>query len=88
MYSVLIAEWRVLLVFQVTTHSHLLSSDEVEGLGKDLPLAPRAVHSFLLQEFDTELDFSSKVRYCHIGHVHCRVVNLFFPSFQKYYRRI
>ena len=44
----------------MTTHSHLLSSDEVDRL-KDL-LEFDGLHSFLLQEFDTELDFTSKVR--------------------------
>ena len=47
----------------MTTHSHLLSSDEVDHL-KDL-LEFDGLHdvqSFLLQEFDTELDFTSKVR--------------------------
>ena len=63
--------------FQVTTHSHLMSSDEVERLAEDLTLAPGTVHSFLLQEFDTELDFSSKVR-CVDTH-HSRVMQLANP---------
>ncbi len=43
---------------QVTTHSHLLTGDEVDKLmyGK-----PWQISTFLLQEFDTELDFSNKV---------------------------
>ena len=49
---------------QVTTHSHLLSSDEVEQLSDCLQLSANPdVYSFILQEFDTELDFTSKVRY-------------------------
>ena len=53
--------------YQVTTHSHLLSSDEVEELGDSLQLSENPdVDSFILQEFDTELDFTSKVRYAKI----------------------
>ena len=48
--------------FQVTTHSHLLSYDEVQELGTVLPVGEGGVVSFLLQEFDTELDFTNKVR--------------------------
>ena len=58
-----------------------MSSDEVERLAEDLTLAPSTVHSFLLQEFDTELDFSSKVRYtvtCVDTH-HSRVMQLANP---------
>ena len=48
---------------QVTTHSHLLSSDEVDDLKILLEEMGSFfdVNSFLLQEFDTELDFTSKV---------------------------
>ena len=48
---------------QVTTHSHLLSSDEVDDLKNLLEEMGSSldIHSFLLQEFDTELDFTSKV---------------------------
>ncbi|CAI8034865.1 E3 ubiquitin-protein ligase RNF213 [Geodia barretti] len=50
------------LLLQVTTHSHLLSSDEVDELSDSLELSGSPdVFSFLLQEFDTELDFTSKV---------------------------
>ena len=53
--------------FQVTTHSHLLSSDEVDELSDSLELSGSPdVFSFLLQEFDTELDFTSKVRYARL----------------------
>ena len=53
--------------YQVTTHSHLLSSVEVEELGNSLQLSENPdVDSFILQEFDTELDFTSNVRYANI----------------------
>ena len=47
----------------MTTHSHLLSSDEVDDLKNLLEEMGSSldIHSFLLQEFDTELDFTSKV---------------------------
>ena len=48
-----------MFIFQVTTHSHLLSSDEVDEL--KIFLEEMKIYSFLLQEFDTELDFTSKV---------------------------
>ena len=48
---------------QVTTHGHILSSDEVDELSECLQQTCSVeVHSFLLQEFDTELDFTSKIR--------------------------
>jgi hypothetical protein len=46
------------LLLQVTTHSHLLLSHEVEKL---LPHTEGRVFSYLLQEFDTELDFNNKI---------------------------
>ena len=48
----------------MTTHSHILSSDEVDELSECLQQTC-TVHSFLLQEFDTELDFTSKIRYIY-----------------------
>ena len=52
---------------QVTTHGHILSSDEVDELSECLQQTCSVeVHSFLLQEFDTELDFTSKIRYIHL----------------------
>ena len=53
---------------QVTTESHILSSDEVDELIKCLQqtICSVEVHAFLLQEFDTELDFTSKIRYYYI----------------------
>ena len=56
--------------FQVTTHSHLLSQDE---LSNTLSLDPSHIHVFSLQEFDTELDFSNKVRYV-LSKNHCWAV--------------
>ena len=47
---------------QVTTHSHLLSRDELDHVSNTLPLDQSHIHAFSLQEFDTELDFSNKVR--------------------------
>ena len=43
---------------QVTTHSHLLSQDEMKILEKSIDVE---VVSFFLSEFDTEIDFLSKV---------------------------
>ena len=48
---------------QVMTHSHLLSRDELDHVSDTLPLDQSHIHAFSLQEFDTELDFSNKVRY-------------------------
>ena len=59
--------------FQVTTHSHLLSQDELDRISSTLSLDPYHIHVFSLQEFDTELDFSNKVRYVLSTH-HCRAV--------------
>ena len=47
---------------QVTTHSHLLSRDELDHVSGTLSLDQSHIHAFSLQEFDTELDFSNKVR--------------------------
>ena len=48
---------------QVTTHGHLLSSDELRQLTFSIGMCEETVSWFLLQEFDTELDFSNKVRW-------------------------
>ena len=42
----------------MTTHSHLLVREELKYIEKTLELK---VECFLLQEFDTELDFSNKI---------------------------
>ena len=46
-------------VIQVTTQSHLLSNSEIEELEQTVSMT---TYCFLLQEFDTELDFSNNVR--------------------------
>ena len=45
---------------QVTTHSHLLSSQEVVQLSDSLEMNNQA-KCYLLQEFDTEIDFTHKI---------------------------
>ena len=51
------------LCSQVTTHGHILSLDEVDEISECLQQTCGVeVHSLLLQEFDTELDFTSKIR--------------------------
>ena len=56
-----------LYCIQVTTHSHLLSRDELDHICSTLFSDPSHVHAFSLQEFDTELDFSNKVGYVYIS---------------------
>ena len=51
------------MTFQVTTHSHLLSQDELDRIRNTHTLDQFQVYAFFLQEFDTELDFSNKVKY-------------------------
>ena len=55
---------------QVTTHSHLLSHDELACVSNALFLDKSHIHAFSLQEFDTELDFSNRVRYVQLVHPH------------------
>ena len=43
---------------QVTTHGHLLQREELEKVAGSVQMKMEA---FLLQEFDTELDFSNKI---------------------------
>ena len=45
---------------QVTTHSKLLSQDELRQAEIGIGIK---VASFFLQEFDTEVDFLNKIRY-------------------------
>uniref|UniRef100_A0A1X7TWB5 RZ-type domain-containing protein n=1 Tax=Amphimedon queenslandica TaxID=400682 RepID=A0A1X7TWB5_AMPQE len=47
------------VLIQVTTHSHLLSSVEADELSNCLQIDHSNI--FLLQEFDTEMDFSHKI---------------------------
>lgn len=44
---------------QVTTHSHLLHREELVQMEMSIGMD---VKHYLLQEFDTELDFSNTVR--------------------------
>ena len=50
-------------LLHVTTHGHLLSRADVNVLYRSLCLKPDQVICFLLQEFDTEMDFSLKLKY-------------------------
>ena len=50
------------LNIKITTHSHLLSSTEMEELRNELNFSPEQVKWYLLQEFDTEMDFSNKIK--------------------------
>lgn len=51
-----------LLSLQVTTCNDLLSEEEVDEIKTDLNLDGNIV-TCILQEFDTEFEFSRKVRY-------------------------
>jgi len=53
------------LLLQVTTHSHLLSEPDVTQLCKALKLSRDNVNCYLLQEFDTEMDFCNKLKYVY-----------------------
>ena len=48
---------------KVTTHTHLLSEMEVDELCIAIGMDQSLVACYLLQEFDTEQDFSNKVGY-------------------------
>lgn len=50
------------LLLHVTTHSHLLSRADVNLLYYSLRWKSNQVACFLLQEFDTEMDFSNRIR--------------------------
>ena len=50
----------LLSVSQVTTHSHLPSSSDYENLSEELD--GMNILCLFLQEFDTELDFTNKIR--------------------------
>ena len=49
-------------LLHITTHGHLLSRADVNVLYHSLCLKPDQVTCFLLQEFDTEMDFSLKLK--------------------------
>ena len=55
-----------MLLLQVTTHSHLLSEPDVAQLCDALKLKRKNIAHFLLQEFDTEMDFCNKLQYVYI----------------------
>ena len=52
-----------MLLLQITTHSHLLSEPDVTQLCNALKLKRKNIAHFLLQEFDTEMDFCNKLKY-------------------------
>lgn len=52
----------IYVVFKVTTHSHLLAHDELEQVKRAIETKSR-VESCSLHEFETELDFTSKIGY-------------------------
>ena len=56
-----------MLLLQITTHSHLLSEPDVTQLCKALKLKRKNITCFLLQEFDTEMDFCNKLKYVHVA---------------------
>ena len=47
----------------MTTCNELLSDDEIDEIGKQLNFESDHIISCIIQEFDTELEFSRKVRY-------------------------
>ena len=49
-------------LLHVTTHSHLLSRVDINLLCHSLGWEPNQVICYLLQEFDTEMDFSYKIK--------------------------
>lgn len=53
-------------LLHITTHGHLLSRADVNVLYHSLCLKPDQVTCFLLQEFDTEMDFSLKLKYINV----------------------
>ena len=50
-------------LLHITTHGHLFSRADINVLCHSLCLRPDQVICFLLQEFDTEMDFSLKLKY-------------------------
>ena len=55
-----------MLLLQITTHSHLLSEPDVTQLCDALKLKRKNIAHFLLQEFDTEMDFCNKLKYVYV----------------------
>ena len=60
------AAQKEMILLQVITHSHLLSEPDVTQLCKTLKLKRKNITCFLLQEFDTEMDFCNKLKYVHV----------------------
>ena len=46
----------------MTTYNELLSEDEIEEIGKQLNFETDHVISCILQKFETEFEFSRKIR--------------------------
>ena len=55
-----------MLLLQITTHSHLLSEPDVTQLCDALKLKRKNIAHYLLQEFDTEVDFCNKLKYVYV----------------------
>ena len=60
--SIFTTAQKEMLLLQITTHSHLLSEPDVMQLCKALNLKRKNITSFLLKEFDTEMDFCNKLK--------------------------
>ena len=71
------ATHKEMLLLQITTHSHLLSEPDVTQLCKALNLKRKNITCFLLQEFDTEMDFCNKLKCVSV------VINLYVTGFMK-----
>ena len=54
-----------------------MSSSEIEVVAKQLDMEPSQVFCFLLQDFDTELDFCNKIRFDQAWHVFVMITALF-----------
>ena len=64
----------VIFALQVTTHSRVLSHAELLEATKPLGMHTEMI---FLHQFDTEIDFSNKVRYI------CNYLTYYFPSVQS-----
>ena len=66
----------------MTTHTylHVLSEMEVQDLCTSIGMDQELVFCYLLQEFDTEQDFSNKVGYVHLCRQDCVITR-----FSKYH---
>jgi len=51
------------IIFQITTNSKLLSTADIDDLCKCIPIQRQNVTLLTLQSFDTEQQFSRKIRY-------------------------